>query len=559
MEEQKQKQEQKLETKEEIRKEVKEVSKEGLKDNKNEEKEQEVTSYFIKKGFLLDNDLIQLFSHIGNRDLCEELLNRVSAMSQTRIINKALIAVHFNDIKPLFVELEKENVEAAKHFFYKLPMEVVESKEKKQVKEDQDKVKKIKGPNYRILYSKNPPYRKIEVRDFINHFKNRYNFMKGLLSNRQELNNLISINKMGNNRDFSFIGLVYSKRITKNKNMLIKLEDPTGRINALINQNKPELFEKAGELMLDDVVAVKCSGNKDMVFVNDLFFADAVQPEKKKINEEGYALFISDLHIGSNNFLEDRFSKFIDWLNGINCSDEQKNKIEKIKYIFIVGDSVDGVGVVPGQDKALKIKDVKKQYEVLASYLNKVPKHITMFMCPGQHDAVRVPEPQPPVDEEFAEPLMKIDNLVLVSNPSTIEIEANNINGGLKVLMYHGASMHGWVNEIEELRTGKTNLNPAKIVKFLLRHRHLSPTHSGTTYVPDEEEDPLLIKEVPDVMATGDIHRSDIDMYNNILIICSSCWQSITPFEEKVGNMPDPCKVPMLNLKTREIKMLDFS
>jgi DNA polymerase II small subunit/DNA polymerase delta subunit B len=60
-------------------------------------------------------------------------------------------------------------------------------------------------------------------------------------------------------------------------------------------------------------------------------------------------------------------------------------------------------------------------------------------------------------------------------------------------------------------------------------------------------------------MATGDIHRSDIDMYNNILIICSSCWQSITPFEEKVGNMPDPCKVPMLNLKTREIKMLDFS
>ena len=41
--------------------------------------------------------------------------------------------------------------------------------------------------------------------------------------------------------------------------------------------------------------------------------------------------------------------------------------------------------------------------------------------------------------------------------------------------------------------------------------------------------------------------------------ICNSCWQSITPFEEKVGNNPDPCKVPVLNLKTREIKIMDFS
>ena len=93
----------------------------------------------------------------------------------------------------------------------------------------------------------------------------------------------------------------------------------------------------------------------------------------------------------------------------------------------------------------------------------------------------------------------------------------------------------------------------------MLRHRHLSPIHSGTTYVPGDKEDFLLIKEVPDIMVTGDMHRTDVDLYNNILIICSSCWQSMTPFEEKVGNQPDPCKVPMLNLKTREIKILDFS
>ena len=68
----------------------------------------------------------------------------------------------------------------------------------------------------------------------------------------------------------------------------------------------------------------------------------------------------------------------------------------------------------------------------------------------------------------------------------------------------------------------------------------------------------MVIKEVPDIITTGDLHKTDIDMYNNTLIICNSCWQSITPFEEKVGNKPDPGKVPLLNLKTREIKILDF-
>ena len=32
----------------------------------------------------------------------------------------------------------------------------------------------------------------------------------------------------------------------------------------------------------------------------------------------------------------------------------------------------------------------------------------------------------------------------------------------------------------------------------------------------------------------------------------------MTPYQEKFGNEPDHCKVPMLNLKTRAIKLLDF-
>ena len=29
--------------------------------------------------------------------------------------------------------------------------------------------------------------------------------------------------------------------------------------------------------------------------------------------------------------------------------------------------------------------------------------------------------------------------------------------------------------------------------------------------------------------------------------------------EEKIGNIPDPCKVPVFNIKTHELKVLDFS
>lgn len=83
--------------------------------------------------------------------------------------------------------------------------------------------------------------------------------------------------------------------------------------------------------------------------------------------------------------------------------------------------------------------------------------------------------------------------------------------------------------------------------------------HSLVTYIPNTKRDYLVISEVPDVINTADFHRTDVDFYNGTAIVCSSCWQSITPFEEKVGNVPDPCKVPIMNLKTGKIKIMDFS
>jgi DNA polymerase II small subunit len=414
--------------------------------------------------------------------------------------------------------------------------------------------------NFKIISSEIIPYRRIEVKDFVTHFRNRYNFFKSFLMDRKELANLVSINKIGTNRTFSLIGLVKNKRVTKNKNVIIDVEDLTGKISVLVGHDKEEMMKKASEVVLDDIIGLKCSGNGEFVYANDIMFLDSFIAEKKKAEEEAYAIFISDIHVGSKLFLEEKFIRFLKWINCEGVEDEiMKEKIKKIKYVFVVGDNVDGVGAYPGQESLLLIKDCKSQYKKLAEFFKLIPSHIKIIMCPGQHDAVRVPEPQPAVGEDFAKDLTEMKNVFLVCNPAVVEIECKQGKRGIQVLMYHGASMHSWIDAIDDLRQGQANLNPSKVVKYMLKHRHLSPMHSGNVYVPNEKEDTLIIKEVPDIIATGDMHRTDIDIYNNILILCGSCWQSITPFEEKVGNQPDPCKVPMLNLKTREIKILDFT
>ena len=377
---------------------------------------------------------------------------------------------------------------------------------------------------------------------------------------RKELDNLVSINKIGDNKSFSVIGLVSAKRITKNKNYIFEIEDPTGKINVLVNRDKENLVKKAKEIILDDVIGLKCSGNREFIYANEIVFPDSFLVEKRKCDNEVYALFISDIHVGSKLFLQDKFERFISWINGKDVDEQMRDKINKIKYLFVAGDNVDGVGIYPGQESLLAIKDMKEQYKILAAYFKQIPDRIKIIMCPGQHDSVRVPEPQPAVDEEFAKDLCEMKNVFLVSNPAMVEIEAGERKKGFKVLMYHGASMiRTWIDEIEELRLGHAHMNPTKVIKYMLRHRHLSPTHSANVYVPNEKEDMLIIKDVPDIVVTGDLHKSDIDIYNNTLLLCGSCWQSMTPFEEKVGNHPDPCKVPMLNLKTREIKILDFT
>jgi len=226
----------------------------------------------------------------------------------------------------------------------------------------------------------------------------------------------------------------------------------------------------------------------------------------------------------------------------------------KVGYLFLVGDNVDGVSHYPGQEKFLIQKTSVGQYAKVAEILKLIRKDVKIIICPGQHDSVWIGEPQPIIPEKWAPELYKMENVTLVPNPAWVEID-----GGFKVLMYHGASLNRFIDEIPDIRTNFGHSSPTRVVKEILKRRHLAPIHGLMDYIPCEKGDPLVLDPIPDIFATADQHRAEVAIHNNILLVASSCWQSITPFEEKVGNIPDPCKVPLFNLKTREIKLLDFS
>lgn len=419
-----------------------------------------------------------------------------------------------------------------------------------------DPLRKVK-----VLFSYCGESKKRTVEDFVAHFNKRYEAIKKILLNRQELVNLLSINKILNKKEkenVSIIGIVMEKNITKAKNILLKIEDTTGQISVVINKTKPDVFEIAQNIIEDEIIGLVGFNDKDVIFANKILLPDIYPRELKKSPTQEYAVFLSDIHVGSRFFLEEKFLKFIEWINGNMGSDEQKTLTKNIKYVFIIGDLVDGVGIYPEQDKELIIKDIYQQYSAFTEMISKIPKEITIILCAGNHDASRLSEPQPVLSGEFVKQLFELPNIVFVSNPAMVNIGADDTFPGFDILMYHGYSFDYYISNVDYIRNNGGYDRADLVMKFLLQRRHLAPTHTSSLYIPDSTSDPLVISQIPDFFVTGHIHKTSIANYHHVTLISGSCWQSTTTFQEKVGHKPEPARVPIVNLQTREVKVLRF-
>ncbi|MDD5699581.1 MAG: metallophosphoesterase [Candidatus Nanoarchaeia archaeon] len=511
----------------------------------------EILNFCLERGILLDKEVLNMLSEATDFESARLMIERIKERTHQKIITRNVFMESIKQFEPVLSGDGQKGLEKLK---IRLGLELEISKEySKPVNEIILEPQNDRGVKITSFFTASN--KKLEVEDFVNYYRSRFFKIKSILQSHPSLKNLVSINKIsGDRQGFSIICTILEKRVTKNGNMLLDVEDPTGNIRVLVNQNKPQIFKKAEELALDSVVGISGSGNKEILFANDIVFPDSILPERKKSPVEEYALFISDIQYGSKLFFRDNFNKFIDYLNGHVSNTPE---VSKIKYLFIVGDIISGIGIYPGQEGDLEVNDLELQFKQIAELLGKIRKDITIIISPGNHDCVRIMEPQPVLDRKFAEPLYHMENVLLASNPCYVNIGEKEGFPGLDVLVYHGFSYPYYADNVPSLIQADAMNAPDKIMAYLLKNRHLAPTHGSNQHFP-LAEDSFVIDKIPDVFVSGHTHKCAVSFYNNTLLISGAAWEDMTENQEKMGNKPDFCKVPILNLKTGGVKILDF-
>ena len=523
-------------------------------------KRKEVAGFFLDNNMLLSKDFIEKVSSDFDKQRFYEWLNAKAGKENLLLLNNHVIdilnegcATYDWSVFERTKALEEKGIDRKSH------NDLLESIKNRNASTNRT----AEGHScVSVISSYDQEPKKKEISDFIYLFNKRYEAIKRILLNRQELQSATSISRLSNKKDksaCSVIGSVMDKSTTANGNIMLTLEDQTGTIKVFFGKNKPELFELAREIVLDEVIGVTGTNGDNIIFANNILLPDMpVHKEIKKSPDKCYAVFLSDLHVGSDKFLPGEFRKFLSWIRGETGTESQKFIASRVKYIFIVGDLVDGVGIYPEQDSELEIKDIYEQYTECAMLLKEIPNHIRIIICPGNHDALRISEPQPQLSREYAKSLWGLNNVIMVSNPALVNIHSSENFPGFDVLLYHGYSFDYYVANVDPIREKGGYDRADLIMKFLLQRRHLAPAYTSTLYVADPQKDHLVLERPPDFFATGHIHKSYVASYRNITTICGSCWQSTTTFQEKVGHNPEPARVPIVDLNTRKVKILRF-
>jgi DNA polymerase II small subunit len=383
-----------------------------------------------------------------------------------------------------------------------------------------------------------------EYADFVRTFRDRYERLSKVLRGRVNHRPAEAIADMPGGSDAAMIGLVNDVRSTKSGHWLVELEDTTGTFPALVMKDKG-LADVVDEILMDECVAVEgtLADDSGILFADSLHFPDVPRTHRTgAADRHVQAALISDVHVGSDEFMADAWHRFTDWLH--------TPEAEPIEYLLLAGDMVEGVGVYPNQDEELEIVDIYDQYEAFSEHLKEVPADTEIVMIPGNHDAVRLAEPQPGFNDEIRD-ILDVHDAQIVSNPATVSVE------GVDVLMYHGVSLDEVIAELPEEKASYDE--PHKAMYQLLKKRHVAPQFGGHTRVAPEERDYLVIENVPDVFHTGHVHKLGWGKYHNVLAVNSGCWQAQTDFQKSVNIDPDAGYAPILDLDTLEMTVRKFA
>ncbi|HSA97899.1 MAG TPA: DNA-directed DNA polymerase II small subunit [Candidatus Nitrosotenuis sp.] len=375
-------------------------------------------------------------------------------------------------------------------------------------------------------------------------FSSRYAKLKRIISNRPEskmLKSISSVISTKSKEEIYVCGLVTDRKTDRNITK-ISIDDVTGSIETIVVDE--DLQEIASSLLMDQFVMEKIVAAKNGGFiVKDIILPDIPDHLPNRSKTETHALFLSDLHIGSRYFMEKEFAEMISWLSSPDPI------ARKVRFVVLGGDVVDGIGIYPNQDKELVALDTNAQLQMVFDILDRIPKHIKVFIAPGNHDPGRRALPQPAIPIRYNPNLWGRKNFYMIGNPAMISLN------GVKILIFHGQS----IDDIVKTTPGLSYDKPAKVMQYLLKARHMSPIYGSQTPIAPELEDLMVIDEVPDIFHGGHVHVVDLDLYRGVLILNSGAWQAQTPFQTSVGITPTPGMAVLVNLKTFKVYTKDFT
>ncbi|MDR0371970.1 MAG: DNA-directed DNA polymerase II small subunit [Nitrososphaerota archaeon] len=383
-------------------------------------------------------------------------------------------------------------------------------------------------------------------------FQDRFKRLEKILRQRMDVKAATPITealKSQPKTKLKVICMLIEKRDSKN-NTILSVEDSNGSATILVPQKAPEEVKRKALMLLPDTVfcAAVIKTKTNLLMAEDIILPEVGRKMPQHAQEPVYAVFTSDIHIGSTKFTKEAFRRFILWLRGKYGTPAMREIAGRVKYLLIAGDIVDGVGIYPGQQMELTIRDIHKQYNFATKYLEKIPSYIEIVLSPGNHDAARKSQPQPAIPEGYLTAIKDKPNIHSVGSPCYLSLH------GIEVLMFHGVSL----NDIIGVVPGMYNDHPETSMRLLMQCRHLAPVYGGKTMLSPENRDYLVVDKVPDIFHAGHIHVNGLCNYRGVLVVNSGGWQEQTEYMEKLGLVPTPGKVPVVNLQTRETMVLDF-
>jgi DNA polymerase II small subunit len=379
-----------------------------------------------------------------------------------------------------------------------------------------------------------------KIEDFSKYFAHRFRVLSSFVQGQREMLGALPISKAKRKaKEVRFIGMVREVRTTKSGHRLLEMEDEEDSCAVLLTKEGPLAREP---VVPDEVLGVVGNSWKDDLIIAETLVRPEV-PTHKGFTQGAPPVkvaFVSDIHVGSRLFLKERWEAFLRWLRS---GDEEARAI---KYLVMVGDVVDGIGVYPRQDEDLLVDDVYLQYEQLSAYVNSMPEGLKTLILPGNHDAVRPAEPQPALPRAVQE--LFTGDVTFVGNPCLVSLH------GVQILAYHGRSMDDFVSGLP----GMAYDRPLDAMKEMLRRRHMAPIYGGKTPIAPEAKDHLIIDPLPDIFVTGHVHGLGTEDYRGIRLVNSSTWQAQTSYQRMHNIDPRPGRVVTVSLSDGEARIKQF-